>query len=257
MSIEKNQIFERPSLQATATLLKDAIAKHRCIILVGHCRVDYKGRARSTLELGDRIVMIKEDGATLIHRPTGYKPVNWQSSNNYFRTNLIGESLVLHVIHRIHPESLKIVFYQVDIIMTMKMMDIGRFDLHVSEKEIQIAIQSHPDLLEKGFTPIAFEKKVEPGFLDLYGRDSSNRLVVVEIKRVRGGQSAVLQLARYVLDMRKTINPDIRGILVAPTISRGVQKLLATLNLEYKKINLESCAKVIERAQSNTMQHFF
>ena len=54
--------------------------KKYTIVIIGSCKVIYEGRASSTLDYGERIVILKQDGSTLIHRPTGYKPVNWQPS---------------------------------------------------------------------------------------------------------------------------------------------------------------------------------
>lgn len=202
-------------------------------------------------------MIIKEDGAALVHRPTGYEPVNWQPSGCYLRTNLTDEGLVLEAIRRTPSEALKVLFEQVYALFTMKMTDAGSFDLHVSEKEMQEAILAEPELFEKGFKPIAYEKRIDPGFLDLYGLDGSDRLVVVEIKRVKAGKSAALQLARYVDDVRKTSNRDVRGVLAAPQISKGMQRLLVTLNLEYKRIDLEKCARVMKTAGRRKIHDFF
>jgi RecB family endonuclease NucS len=252
----RSQVFERPSLRSSVTAINEAIAKHSCIVIFGRCRVEYQGRARSTLELGERIVILKEDGATLVHRPTGYEPVNWQPSGCYFRTSLVCNELFLNIVRRSYRESLKIFFDQIYVIVTAKLVDIGQFDLHVSEKEIQSAILYNPDILEAGFKPIAYEKKIEPGFLDLYGLDSSNRFVVVEIKRVKAGKSAVLQLARYVETVKNTLGQEVRGILLAPQISKGVQRLLATLNLEYKRIDLERCAQLTKMGEEKKIRDF-
>ena len=253
---ERSRIFERPSLKSSVTIVKEAIAKHKCVILLGRCKVEYQGRARSTLESGERIVIIKEDGATLIHRSTGYEPVNWQPSGCYFRTSLISGALVLNVARRGPRESLKVFFDQIYAIIVTKMVDVGRFDLHVSEKEMQEAILSEPELLEEGFRPIAYEKRIEPGFLDIYGLDRSNVFVVVEIKRVRAGKSAVLQLAKYVKEVKSTVDRDVRGVLVAPQLSKDVQRLLATLNLEFKRVDLEKCARIIKMTKEKKLKDF-
>lgn len=254
---EGSRVLEKPSLRSSAAVIREAIAKHRCVVLVGRCRVEYQGRARSTLEPGERIVIIKEDGATLVHRPMGYEPVNWQPSGCYFRTSLVDETLILIAVRRNPPESLRVFFDQVHALVAMRMVDAGRFDLHVSESEMREAILAEPEVFEEGFKPIAYEKRVEPGFLDLYGLDSSGRLVVVEIKRVKAGKSAVLQLARYVDSVRNTVSRDVRGVLAAPHISKGVQRLLATLNLEYKRVDLERCAQVLKMAEGRKIQDFF
>ncbi|MGP8127479.1 MAG: endonuclease NucS, partial [Candidatus Bathyarchaeia archaeon] len=67
-----------PTLSDAAEALGKAFRARSLAIIVGNCRVDYEGRASSTLEWGERIAMIKQDGSVLVHRPTGYEPVNWQ-----------------------------------------------------------------------------------------------------------------------------------------------------------------------------------
>ena len=250
------RVFERPSLKSAFAILREAIPKHSCVMLVAHCKVEYQGRARSTLGSGDRIVLVKEDGALLVHRPTGYEPVNWQSSGSYLRTNLVGGALVLKAVRRGPSETLKVSFDQIHAVVVAKIIDNGRFDLHVSEEEMKKAIVAEPQILEEGFRPIAYEKRVEPGFIDIYGLDRSNRFVIVEIKRLKAGKNAVLQLARYVDEIRKMGNTDVRGVLAAPKISKDVQRLLATLNLEFKKIDLKRCGQVVKKTDERKIKDF-
>ena len=257
MLAEKYEVLEKPTLRKAAVAIREAIAQHQCITIVGRCRVEYQGRARSTLESGERIVIVKEDGATLVHRPNGYEPINWQPSGCILRTSLADEVFLLEAIRRAPSEHLRVVFDKVYVFFAMKLIDAGRFDLHVSEKEMQSAILAEPTLLEEGFRPIAYEKRVEPGFLDLYGVDGTGRLVVVEIKRMKAGRSAVLQLARYVDEVRKDSRQEVRGVLAAPKTSKGVAKLLATLGLDYRTIDVEKCARIITAAKKRKIHDFF
>jgi len=95
---------------------------------------------------------------------------------------------------------------------------------------MQKAILIEPEILEQGLRLITYEKKVEPGFVDVYGIDKNGKLVVVEIKRKTAGRDAVLQLAKYVDSIKASTNREVRGILAAPAIAKGVQRLLATSN---------------------------
>jgi len=38
--------------------------------------IDYRGRARSFLDWGERIIIIKQDGAVLVHQPVMRQTVN-------------------------------------------------------------------------------------------------------------------------------------------------------------------------------------
>ncbi|NLW13751.1 MAG: DUF91 domain-containing protein, partial [Trueperella sp.] len=49
-------------------------------IVFATCAVDYSGRLDAHLEPAKRAVMIKADGAVLVHADGGsYKPLNWMS----------------------------------------------------------------------------------------------------------------------------------------------------------------------------------
>lgn len=250
-------ILKNPNLDSSEVAIKNGLSQKRSIILIGHCWVEYNGRARSILEPGERIILIKADGSVLIHRPTGYKPVNWQPSNCYFKISLINDTLIITAIRKKVQESLKIFFDKLFLITVMELVDEGQFYLHVSEKEIQKAILTNPDLLEKAFQPISYEKKIEPGFIDIYGLDKEGKLTVVEIKRGRAGKGAVIQLAKYVDAIRDTASRPVRGILAAPQIMKGVQKMLATLNLDYRKIDLKKCAQTVTFTKATKIQDFF
>jgi len=160
-------------------------------------------------------------------------------------------------IRRKVQESLKIFFDKLYVVTVMELVDEGQFYLHVSEKEIQAAILTNPDLLEEAFQPISYEKKVEPGFIDVYGLDKEGNLTVVEIKRGRAGKSAVIQLAKYVDSIKAIADRPVRGILASPEIMRGVQKMLVTLNLDYRQIDLKKCAQTLTFNKTSKIQEFF
>jgi len=249
--------LENPSVERAAEFIKAAVSERKAIILVGNCWVNYKGRASSKLEPGERIVMIKEDGSVLVHRPFGYEPVNWQPAGCLFQTRAKGETLHVRAIRRKPSESVNISVDRVYLVSAMRLIDRGEFSLHASESDMQRAILFDPSLLEEAFEPISYEKKVEPGFVDVYGVDRDGRLVVVEIKRRTAGRDAALQLSKYI-DFVKTItNRELRGILVAPRLAKGVQTLLTSLGLEFKALEPKKCADVLRRSESRKLVEFF
>ena len=122
---------------------------------------------------------------------------------------------------------------------------------------MQKAILSQPSLLEEGFKPISFEKKVKPGFVDVYGVDKGGRLVVVEIKRKTAGKEAALQLAKYIDAIRGKADREVRGILAAPSIAKDTQRVLVTLGLEFKHLDPKKCADVLHRLETKRLSEFF
>lgn len=250
-------ILENPTLEKAAEFIKGAVSERKALILVGNCWVDYTGRARSKLEPGERIVMIKEDGSVLVHRPSGYEPVNWQPAGCLFQTHVKGETLLVRAVRRKPVESVNISFDKLYLLSAMRLIDRGEFSLHASEADMQRAILVDPSLFEEGFKPISYEKKVEPGFVDVYGVDSDGKLVVVELKRKKAGRDAVLQLAKYVDYVKTMANRELRGVLVAPRLAKGAQTILNSLGLEFKALEPKRCAQVLRRSESRKLADFF
>ncbi len=142
-------------------------------------------------------------------------------------------------------------------ISALSLDDAGEFSLHASERDMHMAILRKPSLLEDGFTPISYEKKVEPGFVDVYGVDKSGKLVVVEVKRKTAGREAVLQLSKYINAIKSKADRELRGVLVAPSIRKDVQRLLETLGLEFKSLDPKKCAKVLKKDQNAKLETYF
>lgn len=253
--IDSQLVIERPSLLESSKLI-DRSLKKKVIFLVGECRVNYRGRANSTLTCGERFVVIKKDMSILVHRPKGYEPVNWQppgsiirvrTSKKEIKNDIQVERLEINSLRRKPIESLKIVFNNIYFIGVFNLLDSGEFSLYASEEDMQKAIVSHPELIESGFRVMAYEKQVEPGFVDVYGIDKNGRFVVIEIKRKTAGKTAVLQLERYINAIKNLTTNKIRAILVAPKIAKGVQQLITTLGIEFKQLDPKKCAEILNQ----------
>ena len=237
-----------PSLDAAASLLSDALRKHRFIIAIGRCRVEYEGRGVSRLGPGDRVIMIKPDGAVLVHRPTGYSPVNWQPTSSIINVELDNGLLVVRSVRERPREILIMHFEAVRLIAVLsRMEDKAEFIEYVDEAEIRDYLYENLDILEPGLKPLAREKPVGEGYVDIYAADKNGDPVVIEVKRVTAGVEAVKQLYRYVETIRgNAATPTrVRGILVAPNITKDALALLNSLGLEYKRISLQTVYKSI------------
>ncbi len=246
-----------PRVDKAEKALKEAVLKRRTILVVGNCWVHYRGRARSRLEPGERILIIKEDCSLLVHRSVGYEPVNWQPPGCIFHVQMKDRVLEIRAVRQKPKESVRVFFDEIYMVSAFSLRDSGDFSLYASEEDMQKAILLEPSLVEDGFQPVSYEKKVEPGFVDVYGKDKDGNLVVVEVKRKTAGNEAVLQLARYVDAIKGKADRRVRGILVAPNISKGVQALLATLELEFKALHPRKCAKILRRPKTRKLEGFF
>ena len=258
MSKEKAVVsLENPDVKEAAELISDGLSEHKTLVIIGNCWVEYHGRASSKLEAGERIVMIKEDGSVLVHRPTGYEPVNWQPPGCIFQTHTTDKVLQIRAVRRKPEESIRLFFDRVYLISVLSLTDSGEFVLYASEENMQKAILLEPSLIEPDFKPISYEKKVEPGFIDIYGTDKDGKFVVVEIKRRTASREAALQLAKYVESIRSMVNRPVRGILAAPHMGKGVQKMLATLGLDFKSLDPRKSAEILRKSETKKLAEFF
>lgn len=253
----KATVRVNPSLAEAELLIQKAFLQRCTLIVVGNCRVYYAGRATSNLEVGERMLVVKADGALLVHRPVGYEPVNWQPAGCVFYVQTNADSLEIRAARRKPRETVKITFDSVFMVSALNLVDAGEFLLHASEDDMHRAILLKPEIFEEGFKPISWEKKVEPGFVDIYGEDKDGKLVIVEVKRKTAGKEAALQLAKYIEPIKAKINRELRGVLAAPSLGKGVQRLLVTLGLEFKSLDPKKCADVLKRAETTKLETFF
>jgi RecB family endonuclease NucS len=253
----KLTVLTQPTLAEAAILIEKAFTQRRTLIVAGNCQVHYAGRANSTLELGERLLIIKSDGSLLVHRPTGYEPVNWQPSGAVFHVEVKDDKLDVHGVRQKPHESVKVTFSSVLMVSAMNLLDSGAFLLHASEDDMHRAILLKPELFEAGFKPISWEKKVEPGFVDIYGEDKDGKLVVIEVKRRTASKENVLQLAKYIEPIKAKVNREVRAVLVAPSLAKDVQRLLISMGLEFKALDPKDCAVVLKKAGTSKLESFF
>ena len=250
-------VYENPTIDEALQATEVAVSSRKLLIIAGNCWVDYLGRASSTLEPGERILIIKEDGSALVHRSKGYEPVNWQPSGCLIHASKRKGVLVIKAIRQSPHEVLTVYFDQVYLVNVLNLIDNGEFSLYASEVDMQKAILLRPSIIEEGFKPIMYEKKVEPGFIDVYGIDKKGRMVVVEIKRKTAGRDAALQLAKYVESLKSTVNREIRGILASPQLAKGVQKLLVSLGLDYKQLDPKKCTDILKKVETKKLVDYY
>jgi RecB family endonuclease NucS len=254
---DKQTVLVNPTLTEAAEVIGRAFVQRRTLIVAGKCHVHYTGRATSTLEPGERLLIIKSDGSLLVHRPVGYEPINWQPAGSVFHVQAKADSIEVHGVRQKPRESVRVTFSEVFMASSLSLADSGEFLLYASEEDMHRAILLKPSLLEEGFKPISYEKKVEPGFVDVYGVDKDGRLVVVEVKRKTAGKEAVLQLAKYIDAIKDKAGRKLRGVLVAPSLGKDVQRLLVTMELEFKALDPKKCAEVLKKAETTKLESFF
>ncbi|MCW4009854.1 MAG: endonuclease NucS [Candidatus Bathyarchaeota archaeon] len=256
-STTKAVVLVNPTLEEAAAAMEKALSQRRTLVAAGNCHVHYSGRARSTLEPGERLLIIKEDGSLLVHRPVGYEPVNWQPAGSVFHVQQKDDELEVHGVRQKPRENVRVTFDAVYMVSTLALTDAGDFLLHATEDDMHRAILLKPELFEEGFKPISWEKHVEPGFVDIYGEDQNGKLVIVEVKRRTASKDAALQLAKYVEPIKAKVNREVRAVLVAPSLGKDVQRMLVTMGLEFKPLDPKTCAEVLKKPGNTKLEAFF
>ena len=212
-------------------------AEKTMLLLIGDCMVDYRGRARSILDWGERIVMIKQDGNVLVHQPEMREPVNWQPSGTTTEFQVENNSLVIRSRHSHPPEKMKITFRNLKMIVATSLRDKAEFVIAGMETDVVNQIISEPDTIEEGLRISKREKQVKSGMIDLFGYDKEHTPTVIEVKRSVANISAVHQLRMYVTDIKKDVDEaNVRGILCAPHVPDMVKNLLSDYDLEWREV---------------------
>jgi len=207
------------------------------LMLIGDCMIDYRGRARSFLDWGERIIMIKQDGTVLVHQPIMREPVNWQPCGSKTEFKVKKDNLILRAHHNKPPEKMKINFRNIQTITASSLKDNAKLVISGMEIDVVNQIVNNPEIIEGGLRISKREKHVKSGLIDLYGYDKNHTPVIIEVKRSLATIPAVHQLRMYVNDMKKDVDDaEVRGILCAPRIPDMVKNLLSDYGLEWQEV---------------------
>ncbi len=71
-------LFEPPAEELIAFLREQLAEPGRWLQVGGEMEVVYHGRAASTADAGDYLLLLKPDGSLQVHAARGIKPLNWQ-----------------------------------------------------------------------------------------------------------------------------------------------------------------------------------
>ncbi|MBW3583667.1 MAG: DUF91 domain-containing protein [Euryarchaeota archaeon] len=274
-------ILREPEPEAALAFLQSALAglkehRGRLVQVFANCTVDYQGRAASTLDQGERLIMLKPDGTLLVHTGEKSKPVNWMppGENRFSVAEKDGRIELTALRRKPHEEVVRIFLHDVRLLLSVPMRDAQELVLRRTEGDLHALFYAHPELIEPGLVFHRGEKDTRRGPVDLWGTDKEGHRVLVEVKRSKGGISEATQLWRYVEMERNgryavegdvmegTANvavatrsgkngsgktgangqngktsPKVRGILACPGISDKAQKMLSDHGLEHVAID--------------------
>ncbi len=229
----------------------------KMILLVGNCTAVFDGRIKSTLDRGDRLLIIKRDLSIIMHGPLGVKPLNWQKPKAgpiHFRATQ--ESLEM-ITQRIKTdEILSIDFTNLSFVSLWHASDKSEMVIYGSESDLVQHLVSNPNLIEEGFQVLRTEYSTDVGPVDIRGIGSSGE-TIVEVKKRKATPADAHQLKRYIEYFEEKEEKDVVGVLVAPDFPEKVLQYLEEHNLISKKIPWDEIFPTLKRPKSALLEEFF
>lgn len=238
--------------------LRNALARGETITCYCFCCVDYKGRAVSRLEWGERVVLIKQDKTLLIHQVTGRNPVNWMSGVPSIKFDVVNDELVLTA-ESINPrEHMIVTINGVKFLFSDELRDGYSQELVGTEADMSQMLYDNPGLVSDDFIPVSLEEQTRYGFIDVMGHDGKGNLVLIECKRYKADFNTVQQLRRYVerVSKDKGVGVDkIRGIVAAPEITGNAEGMLKDWGFSFVKVE-PPMSNVIDKSRQKSLMDF-
>ncbi|MBW2967324.1 endonuclease NucS [Candidatus Woesearchaeota archaeon] len=213
-------------MDSYAVKIRDAIRRNETVVVGCECEVIYSGRAEAFLPLGERLIIIKADNTLLVHQPEGNAPINYMKPEAKHKISVEDGKLCLASSNLKQKEYLDICMSKIHFVQSAGLKDGQKIQIVGTEKDMSIMIYENPDLISSDFKPLSMEEHTKYGFIDVFGYDAENNLVIVECKRERADLAAVTQLRRYVEKM-KTLKgtENVRGVIAAPKISPNAEEM--------------------------------
>jgi RecB family endonuclease NucS len=205
-------------------------------LIVARCEVTYSGRLSAFLPESTRLLMLKADGAVLVHADAGgYKPLNWMTP-----PTVIEEEDGRIVVRKLKGDDrLEIVLADVLSDVTHAMdFDAANLEQDGVEAHLQELLAESPVWCGEGFRLMRREWPTDIGPVDLMCRDAEDGWVAVEIKRI-GTIEAVEQLSRYLERIR--LDPamaDCRGVLAAQVVKPQARVLAEARGIDWVEVDL-------------------
>jgi RecB family endonuclease NucS len=211
-------------------------------LIVARCEVEYSGRLSTRLPEALRLVMIKADGAAMVHADAGgYKPLNWMTPPTVVEEDGSPPERIV-VRKQRGDERLEI---RISDVISDSVHDMGQpDDIAGLEKDgvethLQELLADAPGWCGEGFRLVRREWPTDIGPVDLMCRDGDDGWVAVEIKRV-GTIDAVEQLSRYLERIR--VDPALgacRGVLAAQSVKPQARVLAQARGIDWVEIDLD------------------
>ncbi len=232
---ELYSVYIEPRPEEACSLINYGRSRY-VVILFGNLCAHYEGRARATLDLAPRILIIKPDGAMMIHESTKREPVIWQPPKAVCYASVESGVLVIKSIRTNPPETVKVEVPSIYFLGLFRVAYTPSYRVIGTEKDLVDFIVKNSDLIEPGLQILAREYQTPVGSIDILARDKNGSIVIIEVKRGQAGPEAVHQLKRYVEFMQTKYGQNVKGVLVAQDISASAYRYLREYGFKFVRV---------------------
>lgn len=212
---------------AFSALVEHCCAQNESLMAFVRCRIFYSGRAEAELDWGDRMLVIKQDNAVLIHQPENGNPINYLKPGARVTTYREEGALWLEGSHPQTNDVVQMEISEVHDAMNMKLEDGKKQVLAGTEADMSDWIRDNPSSISPDFKPLSREEHTKYGFIDVFGHDGQGNLIIIECKRYAASLACVTQLRRYVEKMKELKGTSkVKGIMASPKITANAEGML-------------------------------
>ncbi len=206
-------------------------------ILVAHCEIGYSGRLDTRLGPGDRVVLFKPDGSVCVHALRGAKPINYMPGPTVVTE--CGD--VIRVTRPASGETLTILVHVIRSDARLDLNDDALLERSGRELELHAQLAAALHQIEDGLSLVQRERPTAVGPVDLFCRDATGRVTIVEVKRIRALADAVEQVVRY----REQVERDpglrpVRAIVAAPDFAPQARELARVRDVECVVLDVDA-----------------
>ena len=158
--------------------INNAIDKSETIVIGANCEVIYSGKAESFLPAGDRVIMIKSDKTLLVHQPDGVAPINYMKEKTSHSIISNEDGVFLKSQNLFLKDYMDIKLNEIHFVHSHGLEDGQKIQLNGSEADMSNMIYNQPELIEPGFKPFSREEHTKFGFIDVFGTDKDEKIVI-------------------------------------------------------------------------------
>jgi len=183
----------------------------KSFVLYAKSEIKYDGRATSILDIGNYLIIYKDDGSILIHGGNKIQPKNYQGSKSKIH---ISDN---KIISTRKSETITIIIHNIINVFYPEEWSHKGIKITKTEKDlVDKIIKNIDNLLDRNIDSVETEYPTDAGPIDIIAWDYYGMAHVIEVKRGKANINACSQVRRYVeyIDNGKTY-------IASPKISKN------------------------------------